>query len=182
MFDLSPLYRSTVGFDRLAQLLDNVGSFEVPAYPPYNIERVGEDEYRVTMAVAGFGQDDIAVEVKQNTLTVSGKKADKTESKGEFLHQGIAQPLAAMGGRHEHAADAGRLALRLPEPRIGGRLAVDQQPQVQGRHVLAVEFGIGAGLFHDENVHAQPEQRVEFGGGEFLQPPDIDTVGGRRHQ
>jgi molecular chaperone IbpA len=91
MFDLSPLYRSTVGFDRLAQLLDNVGSFEVPAYPPYNIERVGDDEYRVTMAVAGFGQDDITVEVKQNTLTVSGKKADKTESRAEFLHQGIAQ-------------------------------------------------------------------------------------------
>ncbi|MGE3876223.1 MAG: Hsp20 family protein [Parvibaculaceae bacterium] len=91
MFDLSPLYRSTVGFDRLAQLLDNVGSFEVPAYPPYNIERVGDDEYRVTMAVAGFGQDDVTVEVKQNTLTVSGRKADKAEAKAEFLHQGIAQ-------------------------------------------------------------------------------------------
>lgn len=91
MFDLSPLYRSTVGFDRLAQLLDNVGSFEVPAYPPYNIERVSEDEYRVTMAVAGFGQDDISIEVKQNTLTVSGRKAEKTENKSEFLHQGIAQ-------------------------------------------------------------------------------------------
>ena len=91
MFDLSPLYRSTVGFDRLAQLLDSAGSFEVPAYPPYNIERVSEDEYRVTMAVAGFGQDDITIEVKQNTLTVSGKKADRAESKSEFLHQGIAQ-------------------------------------------------------------------------------------------
>lgn len=91
MFDLSPLYRSTVGFDRLGQLLDNVGSFEVPAYPPYNIERVGNDEYRVTMAVAGFGQDDITVEVKQNMLTVTGKKSDKAESKTEFLHQGIAQ-------------------------------------------------------------------------------------------
>jgi molecular chaperone IbpA len=91
MFDLSPLYRSTVGFDRLAQLLDNAGSFEVPAYPPYNIERVSDDEYRVTMAVAGFGQDDITVEVKQNTLTVSGKKADKTDAKSAFLHQGIAQ-------------------------------------------------------------------------------------------
>jgi molecular chaperone IbpA len=91
MFDLSPLYRSTVGFDRLAQLLDNAGSFEVPTYPPYNIERVSDDEYRVTMAVAGFGRDDITIEVKQNTLTVSGKKADKTEQKGEFLHQGIAQ-------------------------------------------------------------------------------------------
>ena len=91
MFDLSPLYRSTVGFDRLAQLLDNAGSFEVPTYPPYNIERVSDDEYRVTMAVAGFGRDDITIEVKQNTLTVSGKKAEKTEQKGEFLHQGIAQ-------------------------------------------------------------------------------------------
>ena len=90
-FDLAPLYRSTVGFDRLAQLLDNAGSFEVPTYPPYNIERVSDDEYRVTMAVAGFGRDDITIEVKQNTLTVSGKKADKTEQKGEFLHQGIAQ-------------------------------------------------------------------------------------------
>lgn len=91
MFDLSPLYRSTVGFDRLAQLLDHAGSFEVPAYPPYNIERVSDDEYRVTMAVAGFGRDDISIEVKQNTLTVSGKKAEKSEAKGEFLHQGIAQ-------------------------------------------------------------------------------------------
>ena len=91
MFDLSPLYRSTVGFDRLAQLLDNAGSFEVPAYPPYNIERVSDDEYRVTMAVAGFGQDDITVEVKQNTLTVSGKKADKTDAKSAILHQGNAQ-------------------------------------------------------------------------------------------
>lgn len=91
MFDLSPLYRSTVGFDRLAQLLDHAGSFEVPAYPPYNIERVSDDEYRVTMAVAGFGRDDISIEVKQNTLTVAGKKADKSEAKGEFLHQGIAQ-------------------------------------------------------------------------------------------
>jgi molecular chaperone IbpA len=91
MFDLSPLYRSTVGFDRLAQLLDDVGSFEAPTYPPYNIERLGEDEYRVTMAVAGFGPNDINIEVKQNTLTVTGKKSEKAEQKGEFLHQGIAQ-------------------------------------------------------------------------------------------
>ena len=91
MFDLSPLYRSTVGFDRLGQLLDNVANFEAPTYPPYNIERVGEDEYRVTMAVAGFGPNDINIEVKQNTLTVTGKKAEKADQKGEFLHQGIAQ-------------------------------------------------------------------------------------------
>jgi molecular chaperone IbpA len=91
MFDLSPLYRSTVGFDRLGQLLDNVASFEAPTYPPYNIERIGEDEYRVTMAVAGFSTDDITIEVKENVLTVTGKKSDKPETKGEFLHQGIAQ-------------------------------------------------------------------------------------------
>ena len=91
MFDLTPLYRSTVGYDRLASLLDNVSTFEAPAYPPYNIERVGDDAYRVTLAVAGFGPDDISIEVKQNTLTVTGKKAEKTEQKGEFLHQGIAQ-------------------------------------------------------------------------------------------
>ncbi len=90
MFDLSPLYRSTVGFDRLAQMFDDLSSFEAPTYPPYNIERLGEDEYRITMAVAGFSPDDVNIEVKQNTLTVTGKKAEKQEEKSEFLHQGIA--------------------------------------------------------------------------------------------
>ena len=90
MFDLTPLYRSTVGFDRLARMLDEASSFEAPTYPPYNIERLAEDEYRITMAVAGFAPEDITIEVKGNGLTVSGKKAEKTESKIEFLHQGIA--------------------------------------------------------------------------------------------
>lgn len=91
MFDLTPLYRSTVGFDRLARMLDEAQSFEAPTYPPYNIERVAEDEYRITMAVAGFAPADISIEVKGNSLTVSGKKAEKTEGgKTEFLHQGIA--------------------------------------------------------------------------------------------
>lgn len=90
MFDLTPLYRSTVGFDRLAQLLDEMGSFEAPSYPPYNIERLEENAYRITMAVAGFAPEELALEMKDNTLTVSGKKSDKPESKGQFLHQGIA--------------------------------------------------------------------------------------------
>ena len=90
MFDLTPLYRSTVGFDRLARMLDEASSFEAPSYPPYNIERLAEDEYRITMAVAGFAPEDIAIEVKGNALTVSGKKAEKTETKSQFLHQGIA--------------------------------------------------------------------------------------------
>ena len=90
MFDLSPLYRSSVGFDRLARMLDEAASFETPSYPPYNIELLGEDEYRITMAVAGFGSADIAIEGKGNALTGSGKKADKPEAKTQFLHQGIA--------------------------------------------------------------------------------------------
>jgi molecular chaperone IbpA len=91
MFDLTPLYRSTVGFDRLARMLDEASSFEAPTYPPYNIERLNEDEYRITMAVAGFAPADINIEVKGNSLNVSGKKTDKTEGgKTEYLHQGIA--------------------------------------------------------------------------------------------
>jgi molecular chaperone IbpA len=91
MFDLTPLYRSTVGFDRLARMLDEVSTSETPAYPPYNIERLGEDEYRITIAVAGFAATDVAIEVKGNALTVSGKKVDvKPERKTEYMHQGIA--------------------------------------------------------------------------------------------
>ena len=89
-FDLSPFYRSTVGFDRVFNLLDaNVGS-EAQTYPPYNIERTGENTYRVTMAVAGFGDADLAIEAKENTLTVKGEKKSEAEKKdSEFLYRGI---------------------------------------------------------------------------------------------
>lgn len=90
MFDLSPLYRSTIGFDRFARMLDDMSAFETPAYPPYNIEKLGEDEYRITMAVAGFAENDLNIELKQNMLTISGKKSDRSEGSGEMLHQGIA--------------------------------------------------------------------------------------------
>ena len=75
-FDLTPLYRSTIGFDRLASLIDSVGGFdgEHAGFPPYNIEKTGDDAYRITMAVAGFGDDDINIEVKENALTVNGEK------------------------------------------------------------------------------------------------------------
>ena len=90
-FDLSPLYRSTVGFDRLAALLDQVGGLDNDpgAYPPYNIERLSENAYRITMAVAGFARSDVTIEVKESTLAVRGeKKAEATER--QFLHRGIA--------------------------------------------------------------------------------------------
>jgi len=91
-FDLAPLYRSTVGFDRLFSMLDQVGGFDAaPGYPPYNIERTGENEYRITVAVAGFGEGDLAVEAKENTLTIKGEKQLKEEKKGnDVLYQGIA--------------------------------------------------------------------------------------------
>ena len=91
-FDLSPLYRSTVGFDRLAALLDQVGSVDVEpsAYPPYNIERLSENTYRITMAVAGFSREDVTIEVKESTLSVRGEKKAEPDSERQFLHRGIA--------------------------------------------------------------------------------------------
>jgi molecular chaperone IbpA len=91
-FDLSPLYRSTVGFDRLFALLDQAASLEnAPTYPPYNIERGGENAYRITIAVAGFGEADLGIEVKENLLTVRGEKQPvEGQPKAEVLHQGIA--------------------------------------------------------------------------------------------
>lgn len=89
-FDLSPLYRSTVGFDRLFQLLDGAGSFESEStYPPYNIERVAENEYRISMAVAGFSEVELHIEVKESTLTVKGDKKSDDKDR-QYLHRGIA--------------------------------------------------------------------------------------------
>ena len=91
-FDLAPLYRSTVGFDRLFTMLDQVAGFEGngSTYPPYNIERTGENAYRITVAVAGFSESEISIEAKENTLTIKGEKAKANEAKGEVLYQGIA--------------------------------------------------------------------------------------------
>lgn len=91
-FDLSPLYRNTVGFDRLFSLLDSVGGVDAaPTYPPYNIERTGENAYRITVAVAGFTEAELGIEVKENTLTLKGeKKAVETSEAGQMLYRGIA--------------------------------------------------------------------------------------------
>ena len=92
-FDLTPLYRSTVGFDRLFSLLDNYGAPDAsaPAYPPYNIERTGENAYRITVAVAGFTDEEINIEAKENTLTIRGdKQTVEKEETAELLYQGIA--------------------------------------------------------------------------------------------
>ncbi|MEM8650557.1 MAG: Hsp20 family protein [Pseudomonadota bacterium] len=90
--DYSPLYRSTVGFDRLFSLLDNLGQPDTNtnSYPPYNIERTGEDSYRITMAVAGFSEEDLNIEVKQNALTINADKSEANADENEVLFRGIA--------------------------------------------------------------------------------------------
>jgi molecular chaperone IbpA len=87
-YDFSPLFRSSVGFDRLAQLMDSARD-DVPSYPPYNIERTGEDQYRITMAVAGFAENDIEITAQENALSVVGKQP-KDEAPKSLLYRGIA--------------------------------------------------------------------------------------------
>ena len=89
-FDFSPLYRATVGFDQIADMVDRLTTSEVQtsSYPPYNIEKIDKDAYLISVAVAGFSEDDLSVEVKENSLIISAGKSD--EEKKNYLHRGIA--------------------------------------------------------------------------------------------
>ena len=91
-YDLTPFYRSTVGFDRLFSLLDQVTSDGSPGYPPYNIERTGDNAYRITVAVSGFAKDELSIVAKENTLTIKGEKVsgENGKDKSEVLYRGIA--------------------------------------------------------------------------------------------
>lgn len=90
-FDFSPLYRTSVGFDRLASLLSSASRLEQGnAYPPYNIRALEENQYQITMAVAGFSPDDLNITTEQNVLKVTGKRPDEEGSEGGYLHRGIA--------------------------------------------------------------------------------------------
>ncbi|AXV16182.1 molecular chaperone [Neorhizobium sp. SOG26] len=91
--DFTPLYRSTVGFDRLFNLLDSRGPAEqTPSYPPYNIERTGDNTYRITMAVAGFDESELSIESQAHALTVKGEKSEEENAEqSEFLYRGIAK-------------------------------------------------------------------------------------------
>lgn len=88
-YDLTPFYRSTVGFDRLFSMLDQASGDGAPGYPPYNIERTGENAYRISVAVAGFAENELSIVAKENTLTIKGEKTDETKN-GETLYRGIA--------------------------------------------------------------------------------------------
>ena len=91
-FDFSPLMRAAVGFDRLVNQLDaiNRGDSGAPSYPPYNIEKIDDDSYRITMAVAGFGEEDLDITLRENSLVVSGRKEDEQVDSDRYLHRGIA--------------------------------------------------------------------------------------------
>ncbi|GAA5442242.1 small heat shock protein IbpA [Microbulbifer sp. NBRC 101763] len=153
-FDFSPLYRSAIGFDRMASLLDAMTTSEQkqPSYPPYDIELTGEDSYRISMAVAGFEQSELDIQVEQNRLTVSGKKPDESP-RGNFLHRGIA---ARSFERRFQLAD----------------------------HVKVTDAKLANGLLHIELVREIPEamkpRKIEISEGNLLQHTDgekkSDTV------
>ena len=105
-FDFAPLFRTAIGFDRLARLVDTASTTEASGYPPYNIEKLGDENYRLTMAVAGFRPEELDLVVKDNTLVISGRPAAEAQ-KHEVLYRGIAGRAFERGqglvvGQHEH--------------------------------------------------------------------------------
>jgi molecular chaperone IbpA len=150
--DFTPLYRSTIGFDRLANLLETVTQFDptAPAYPPYNIEQLSEHDYRISMAVAGFGEADLAVDVKEGVLTITGKRSPTEEPKGRFLFQGIAgraferrfqlaDHVEVKGARLENGLLHVDLARVIPEEKRARRISITS---VKGKEPKVVESSV----------------------------------------
>ncbi|QOC21148.1 Hsp20 family protein [Wenzhouxiangella sp. AB-CW3] len=143
-FDLSPLYRTAIGFDRLADMLTNASRVDSNGYPPYNVESLGEDRYRITMAVAGFSEDEIEITSEQNTLTISGSKHEERDDNEdrEFLYRGIA---TRSFERRFQLAD----------------------------HVKVDGASLENGLLHIDMVRELPEQmkprKIEIGSGRLLE-------------
>ena len=147
-FDFSPLFRSTIGFDRLTRLLDTATRVDGASlgYPPYNIEKTGEDAYRLTMAVAGFSPDEIDVTVHENALLVTGK-AKKEDENGRYLHRGIA------------------------------RRAFERRFSLAD-HIKAVGASLVNGMLHVDLVHEVPEEakprKIAIGSGQPEQPQVVE--------
>lgn len=124
--ELNPLYRTLVGFDRIASLMDQAARHDAaPGYPPFNIEQVGDDQFRIELAVAGFSQDDLTIEFKQNSLVVSGQRK-QAEAQRNYLHRGIAERsferrfgltdhVRVSGAKLEHGMLSVELVRELPE-------------------------------------------------------------------
>lgn len=141
-FDFAPLYRATVGFDRVADLMDRVLSTDVgqTGYPPYNIEKTADDAYRISVAVAGFSPDELSVEVRDSTLFIAARKAPE-EPDGTFLHRGIAaraferrftlaDHVRVTGASHENGMLHINLVRELPEAKKPRRITISTTPEV----------------------------------------------------
>lgn len=156
-FDLSPLYRSTVGFDQFADLLNRVFANEVsqPSYPPFNIEKTAEDAYRISVAVAGFAPADLSVEQRENALVISGQKPREEETRS-YLHRGIAERaferrfqlaehVKVTGATHEHGMLHVDLAREIPEALKPRQIAITAASGAAGgRATRAIEAGKAA--------------------------------------
>ncbi|MBR9842037.1 MAG: Hsp20 family protein [Rhodobacteraceae bacterium] len=142
-FDFAPLYRSSVGFDQLASLMDRALTADAgqPSYPPYNIEKTAEDAYRISIAVAGFGADDLGIEVKENALVVTARKAEEADDKA-YLHRGIAtraferrfhlaDHVRVIGASHEDGMLHIDLEREIPEALKPRRIAIANGKQVE---------------------------------------------------
>jgi molecular chaperone IbpA len=142
-FDFAPLYRATVGFDRIADLVDRALSADVaqPTYPPYNIEKTAEDAYRISIAVAGFSPDELTVEVKEGALHVSARKAPEAEGRA-YLHRGIAtrtfdrrfalaDHVRVTGAMHEHGMLHIDLLRETPEALKPRRIEIGRKADVE---------------------------------------------------
>ena len=148
-FDLAPLYRATVGFDRVADLMDRVLAADVtqPTYPPYNIEKTGDDAYRISVAVAGFTPDDLSVEVKDGALSVTARKAPEDTEK-TYLHRGIAtraferrfalaDHVRVTGATHEHGMLHIDLVRETPEALKPRRIEIARSTDLQAKALEA---------------------------------------------
>ncbi len=152
-FDLAPLFRSTIGFDRFADMLDQVTQFDAgQSYPPYNIERTDENRYRISLAVAGFAEKDLNVEVREGVLQVQGKRAAESESgHAEYLYQGIAG--RTFDRRFQLAENVEVLGARLEN----GLLHVDlerQVPEEQRPRRITINSGAGPSRVIDATSRA----------------------------
>ena len=149
-YDFTPLYRATVGFDRMADMLDRVTTTDAAAgYPPYNIEKTADDAYRISIAVAGFAADELSIEARDNALVVAAKKA-KDETKRTFLHRGIAtrafertfqlaDHVRVTGARHEDGMLHIELERQVPEALKPRRIEIagptarrNESPAIEG--------------------------------------------------
>ena len=148
-YDFSPFYRSTVGFDRVFNRLDTLVGQEAKTYPPYNIERTGEDAYRISIAVAGFANGDIAIETKENSLVVKGAKpAENGDKTREFLHRGIAERAFELRFQLAEHVEVSGASLE------NGLLHIELKREIpESKRPRQIEIGTGHQTIEDKTVN-----------------------------